>query len=92
MDTFVTWTTKKQVIQHHQPNQPKSQPKGKYDEAYVALGFMVGMVGAEERPVCVLCLKPLAADSMRPNKVGRHLETTHPSHVNKPLDFFERKL
>ncbi len=39
-----------------------------------------------------LCLKPLAADSMRPNKLRRHLETTHPSHINKPLDFFQRKL
>ncbi len=50
------------------------------------------MVGAEERPMCVLCLKPLATDNMRPNKLRRHLETTHPSHVNKPLDFFQWKL
>lgn len=42
--------------------------------------------------MCVLCLKPLAADSMRPNKLRRHLETTHPSHATKPLDFFKRKL
>lgn len=68
------------------------QPKRKYDEAYLALGFTVGVVGAEERPMCVLCLKPLAADSMRHNKLRRHLETTHPNHVNKPLKFFQRKL
>ena len=29
-----------------------------------------------------LCLKTLAADSMRPNKLRRHLETLHPSHDN----------
>ena len=73
-------------------NKPKSQPKRKYDEEYLALGFTAAVVWAEERPLCVLCLKPLAADSMRPNKLRRHLETTHPSHVNKQLDFFQRKL
>ncbi len=62
------------------------------DDGYLALGFTAAVVGAEERPMCVLCLKPLAADSMRPNKLRRHLETTHPSHINKPLDFFQRKL
>lgn len=31
-------------------------------------------------------------DRMRPNKLRRHLETTHPSHVTKPLDFFKIKL
>nr|XP_055067936.1 zinc finger BED domain-containing protein 5-like [Misgurnus anguillicaudatus] len=73
-------------------NPPKSQPKRKYDEAYLSLGFTVGVVGADERPMCVLCLKTLAADSMRPNKLRRHLETKHPKHINKPLDFFRRKL
>ncbi|KAM3868917.1 zinc finger BED domain-containing protein 5-like [Diretmus argenteus] len=29
---------------------------------------------------------------MRPNKLKRHLETTHPKDVNKPLDFFKKKL
>lgn len=51
------------------PNQPKSQPKRKYDEAYLGLGFTAGVVGADEKPMCVLCLKTLAADSMRPNEL-----------------------
>ena len=94
MDTFVTQTSK--VVdpvpaEIHKPDGPY-QPKRKYDEGYLALGFTAAVVGAEERPLCVLCLKPLAADSMRPNKLRRHLETTHPSHINKPLDFFQRKL
>ncbi|XP_072229039.1 zinc finger BED domain-containing protein 5-like [Leuresthes tenuis] len=98
MDKFVTRTTKvvePAPAERHKPDgphQPKSQPKRKYDEGYLALGFTATAVGAEERPMCVLCLKPLAADSMRPNKLRRHLETTHPSHVNKPIDFFQRKL
>ena len=40
----------------------------RYDEAYVAVGITVTKVGDEERPVCLLCLKMLAADSMEPNK------------------------
>ena len=70
----------------------KSKLRRKYDEAYLALGFTVNAVGDEERPVCILFLKTLAADSMRPNKLRRHLETLHPSHINKPLKFFQRKL
>ncbi len=40
----------------------------KYDEAYLALGFSSTTVGDEERPQCVVCLKILASDSMKPNK------------------------
>ena len=72
------------------PNQKAKSRK--YDEAYLALGFTVNVVGDEERPLCLLCLKTLAADSMRPNKLKRHLETIHPSNADKPLDFFKRKL
>ncbi|KAJ0070141.1 hypothetical protein NL108_002459 [Boleophthalmus pectinirostris] len=71
-------------------NLPKAKTR-KYDEAYVALGFTVTTVGDEERPVCLLCLKMLAADSMKPNKLRRHLNTLHPNHSDKPLEFFQRK-
>lgn len=66
---------------------PKAKRR-KYDEAYRAPGFTVTTVGDERRPVCLLRLKMLAADSMKPNKLGRHLQTTHPQHAEKPLDFF----
>ena len=66
---------------------PKAKTR-KYDEAYVALGFTVTTVGDEERPVCLLCLKMLAADSMKPNKLRCHLKTLHPNHADKPLEFF----
>ncbi|XP_053171455.1 zinc finger BED domain-containing protein 5-like [Scomber japonicus] len=72
----------------------ESHPKAKtrkYDEAYVALGFTVTTVGNEERPVCLLCLKILAADSLKPNKLRRHLNTLHPNQADKPLEFFQRK-
>ncbi len=62
----------------------------KYDEACLALGFTVNVVGEEERPMCVLCLKTLAADSMKPTKLRRHIETMHPNYVQKPLEFFKQ--
>lgn len=98
MDRFVTRTSKvgEPAASHTRktdgPSQPKSQPKRKCDEGDLGVGFTVAVVMAEVRPMCVLCLKPLAADSMRPNKLRTHLETTQPSHVTKPLDFFKRKI
>ncbi len=58
MDKFVTRTSKvvKPAPAERQArrNQPKSQPKRKYDDGYLALGFTAAVVGAEERPMCVL--------------------------------------
>ena len=47
---------------------PKAKTR-KYDEAYVALGFThCDYGGRRGKTVCLLCLKMLAADSMKPNK------------------------
>lgn len=59
---------------------------------YLALGFTVNVIGDEKRPVCILCLRTLAVDSMMPNKLRRHSETLHPNDIHKTLDFFQRKL
>lgn len=64
----------------------------KYDEAYLALGFTNTTVGSEERPQCVVCLKILFSDSMKPKKLRRHLDTSHSEHKEKPVDFFRKKL
>ena len=42
-----------------------------------------------EKPQCVLCYAVLSAESMKPLKLKRHLETKHPEHVKKDLDFFK---
>jgi hypothetical protein len=34
----------------------------------------------------------LAVDSIKPNKLKRHLETVHAECVRKALEFFHRKL
>lgn len=56
-----------------------------------ALGFTVNVVGDEERVMPNLFLKTLA-DSMRPKKLRRNLETLHPSDMQKPFEFFQRKI
>ena len=66
--------------------------KRKYDPSYLSFGF-ISVINAEvEKPMCLLCSKVLAADSMRPGKLKRHLETTHSDYVDKPKEFFQRKL
>lgn len=64
----------------------------KYSQEYLNFGFTCTEVNEEERPLCIICSKTLAADSMKPNKLKRHLETLHSEYVNKPREFFELKL
>ena len=45
-----------------------------------------------QRPRCVICYEQLANESMRPNKLLRHVETKHPELKHKPLDFFKKML
>ncbi|XP_059375528.1 zinc finger BED domain-containing protein 5-like [Carassius carassius] len=94
MDKFVTaLPAKRKPDDESSPNVATSKAKTrKYDEAYLALGFTSTTVGKEERPQCVVCLKILACDSLKPNKLKPHLETTHPEHKDKPVEFFRKKL
>lgn len=55
----------------------KSTKLRRYDENYLSLGFTKTTINGEERPQCVVCLTVLASDSMKPNKLRRHLETKH---------------
>lgn len=64
----------------------------KYDDNYLSLGFTKTIINGQERPQCVICLAVLASDSMKPNKLKRHLDTKHGNIANKPREFFERKL
>ncbi|XP_067129334.1 SCAN domain-containing protein 3-like, partial [Centruroides vittatus] len=64
----------------------------KYDDQYLDFGFTYVGKGNVELPQCVVCDKVLAAESMLPNKLKRHLETSRSNLLGKPRDFFARKL
>lgn len=63
--------------------------KRKYDTKYLQFGFSFVIVNGEERPQCLICLKVLANDTMKPCKLKQHLQL-HPQHLDKGVDFFER--
>lgn len=72
----------------------KEETKQKYrkygDSYYLDFGFTCMVVG-NEHPQCVTCFKVLDTESMLP-KMKRHLETVHGSLLNKPREYFSRKV
>ena len=50
----------------------------RFDDAFVGLGFTSVMVGAEERPQCLLCLKVLAVESLKPKQTKAPLGDNTP--------------
>ena len=53
------------------------------------MGFSTVISNGIEKPQCVLCNAVLSAQSMKPSKLKRHLETKHSEHITKDLDFFK---
>lgn len=66
----------------------KNSRKRTFDESFLKLGF----TEVNGKPKCVICLKTLSEESMKNNKLERHLTTNHPGFVDKPVQFFEWKL
>ena len=52
----------------------------------------LGFTELNGKSKCIVCLKVLSAESMKKNKLQRHLETNHPNCINKSVEFFECKL
>lgn len=93
MEKFLNLTKKRECTNEQETQCDKKQKKSrKYDESYLDFGFTCTTLENEQRPKCVICLKVLAADSMIPNKLKRHLETNHPSLMNKQRNYFVQKL
>ena len=44
-----------------------------------------------EQPQCVICMKVLASESMKPNKMRRHLEAERSHLKDKDRSFFQSK-
>ena len=62
-----------------------------YFDDYLKFGFNVVEEKGVQKPQCVICYKVLAAESMKPSKLKRHLEKDHKEHENKDLSFLNGK-
>ncbi|CAM4687891.1 unnamed protein product [Leuciscus chuanchicus] len=65
----------------------------KYQDSYLDYGFISFSRSKDSlpQPQCIFCAKVLANECMRPSKLIRHFQTTHPQYRDKPRAFFERK-
>ncbi len=61
------------------------------EDIYLHLGFKCILIGGAKQPQCVICLKTLSSESLKPNKLKRHLETNHNHLAKKNLEFFDQK-
>jgi hypothetical protein len=73
-------------------NEDKKRKCRKYDNSYLDFGFTSTVVNNEERPQCALCFKVLSIECMLPSKLKRHLESVQKSDLDKPREYFCRKL
>lgn len=62
-----------------------------YSDEYIKYGFTSININNIERPQCVICLKTLSADSMKPSLLSRHFGTCHPELKGRDPSYFERK-
>ena len=69
---------------------PKKKSR-RYDDSYSDFGFTFVLQNGEEKLQCVIWSKVLASESTLPNKLKRHLGSSHPQFINKPR-VFSRKL
>jgi len=59
-------------------------------DEYIKFGFTSLLSNGVEKPQCVLCNVVLSAESMKPSKLKRYLETKHSQHATKDVAFFRR--
>lgn len=65
--------------------------KRKFSEDYNKFGFTFIEKDELQLPQCVICIKVLSKDSMRPNRLERHLNQRHPTLISKSKEFFSSK-
>ena len=65
--------------------------KRSYKQAFLDVGFTSISDRGSVKPQCVLCFEVLSNESLKENKLKRHLVTKHAEHVNKDREFFERR-
>ena len=95
MSRFLAGCSSKRNSDEQVENPTKKKSKQnftrKYDISYIKYGCVATGDSEVQNPLCVLCGETLANEVMKPSKLQRHLTTKHPSHKDKPVDFFDRK-
>ena len=74
----------------NEKNKASHTKKRTYNESFLQYGFTFISEKDEHRPLCLICNKVLASESLKPAKLKRHLHTKHDSHRNKLVEFFHR--
>ena len=73
-------------------NEASHTKKRSYNDSFLQCGFTFITENSEHRPLCLICNKVLASESLKPGKLKRHLQTEHDSYRNRPVKFFHRLL
>ncbi|KAI0221285.1 hypothetical protein LSAT2_027344, partial [Lamellibrachia satsuma] len=68
-----------------------SEEKRTYSEEYLRFGFSFLKEKGVQKPQCVLCMKVLSAESMKPFQLRRNFEKEHPMYIDRNNSFFQRK-
>ncbi|KAI6649866.1 Zinc finger BED domain-containing protein 5-like [Oopsacas minuta] len=63
-----------------------------YHDKFIELGFFYVTNRGVQKPQCVICYEVLSNESMKHNKLQRHLSSKHPAYKDRDRSFFDRKL
>ena len=61
----------------------------RYLDSFLWFGFVSIVSDGLKKTQCVLCMKVISSESMKPSKLKRHLETKHTDFKDKGLAFSE---
>ena len=51
------------------------ESKRKYNDSFLQYGFTCSYEDEMEKPLCLICKETLSAESMKPSKIKRHINT-----------------
>ena len=63
-----------------------------YQDKFIELGLYCVTNRGVKNPQCVICYEVLSNESMKQNKLQRHLSSKSPAYKDRDRSFFERKL
>ena len=69
---------------------PAVKKKRTYSEEYLNLSTFLEEKDMQ-KPQCVLCMKVLSAESMKPFQLRCHFKKEHPTYKDRNISFFQRK-